>query len=92
MNVNGPDEVLDFKVMQQVSKSSFARPSLAHSGFPLELLETPGMVRLEAAVTLVSGLASAQQHEKICGMPVEVVIEKHSDEVTLPNFRPRNSP
>ena len=51
-----------------------------------------GMVRFKEALTPVSGLAGMAPNEKMCGMPLEVVFEKHSDEVTLPNFRPRNSP
>ena len=92
MNASGLDEVSDFKVMRQVPKSSFAHPFLVPSGFTVEVPEAPGMVRFDTAFTLISGRAGAHPHKKITGMPVEVVIEKYSDEVTLPNFRPRNSP
>jgi uncharacterized OB-fold protein len=78
--------------MRQVPKSSFAQPCLVHSGFAVDLPKAPGMVRFDTAFTLISGRANAHPHENAAGMRVEVVIEKYSDEVTLPNFRPRNSP
>jgi uncharacterized OB-fold protein len=90
-------EVLGFNVMQQVSHLCFARlgfahPQFAHLGFAAEMPEATGMVRLKVALALVSRLVGVKPHEKKCGMPVEVVFEKLSDEVSLPKFRPRNSP
>lgn len=41
---------------------------------------------------MVSNVVSVKPHEIRCGMPVEVVFEKLSDEITLPRFRPRQRP
>jgi hypothetical protein len=51
-----------------------------------------GMVTFKVGLALNARFVAAQPHEKICGMPVEDVFERLSDEVTLPNSRPRNSP
>ena len=51
-----------------------------------------GMVTFKVGLALNARLVAAQPHEKICGMPVEDLFERLSDEVTLPNSRPRNSP
>jgi|GEM_PF-4547559 uncharacterized OB-fold protein len=62
------------------------------AGPVVEVPDATDVVRLKAADKLISGLRGATQSENICGMPVENVYEKLSDEVTLPNSRPRNSP
>jgi hypothetical protein len=77
MNASGLDEVSDLKVMRQVPKSSFANPFRVLSGFAVELLEAPCMVRFDAACAPGPGRAGAYPHEKIAGVPVEVVIEKY---------------
>jgi hypothetical protein len=50
------------------------------------------MVRFKEADPLISGRWGFTPLGNKSGMPVENVFEKLSDEVTLPNSRPRNSP
>jgi hypothetical protein len=57
-----------------------------------EVSPAAGMVIFKLGLTLAYELVRAQSHEQVYGTPVEVVLENYSDEVTLPNSRPRNSP
>ncbi len=50
------------------------------------------MVRFKEVNVLILGTAEAADPVKLCGKLEKNVGEKNSDEVTLPNFRPRNSP
>jgi uncharacterized OB-fold protein len=45
-------------------------------------------VELEEGVKLISNIVDLGDHEVVVGMPVEVVFNKVTDEVTLPLFRP----
>ena len=46
------------------------------------------VVKLEEGTKLLSNLVGIKPSEIRCGMPVEVVFERLSDEVSLPKFRP----
>jgi len=97
MELSRPDEVPGFNMRQQVSNFTFAHLGLAPAlttafGSAAAKPAAARMVRFKVAPKSVSRGVDTPRHDKICAMPLEVVIEKHSDEVTLPNFRPRNSP
>jgi uncharacterized OB-fold protein len=77
--VSGRGEVFSFNVMHQVY----------HPGFAAEVPYAVVIVQLEEGVRMISNLVGVKPHEIKCGMPVEVVFEKLSEEVTLPKFRPR---
>jgi uncharacterized OB-fold protein len=49
------------------------------------------VIQLKEGPRMVSNLVGIKPHDIRCGMPVEVVFEKLSDEVSLPKFRPRAS-
>ena len=77
--VSGRGEVFSFNVMHQVY----------HPGFAAEVPYAVAVVQLEEGARMVSNVVSVKPHEIRCGMPVEVVFDKLSDEITLPRFRPR---
>ena len=80
--VSGRGEVFSFNVMHQVY----------HPGFAAEVPYAVAVVQLEEGARMVSNVVSVKPHEIRCGMPVEVVFEKLSDEITLPRFRLRQRP
>ena len=59
-----------------------------HPGFAPEIPYAVVVIKLEEGAKMTSNLVGIRPHEIKCGMPVEVVFEKLSDEVTLPKFRP----
>jgi len=76
--VSGRGEVYSFNVMHQVY----------HPGFAAEIPYAVVIVKLEEGAKLLSNLVGIKPSEIKCGMAVEVVFERISDEVTLPKFRP----
>jgi uncharacterized OB-fold protein len=79
--VSGRGEVFSFNVMHQVY----------HPGFAAEAPYAVVVVKLDEGPKIVSNLAGIGPHEVKCGMPVEVIFDKLSDEVSLPRFRPRTA-
>jgi uncharacterized OB-fold protein len=79
--VSGRGEVFSFNIMHQ----------LYHPGFAQEVPYAVVMVELEEGCKFVSNLIGVKPHEIKCGMPVEVVFEKLSDEVSIPKFRLRGA-
>jgi uncharacterized OB-fold protein len=77
--VSGRGEVYSFNIMYQVY----------HPAFAGEVPYAVVVIKLEEGPKFVSNLVGIKPHEIRCGMPVEVVFEKLTDEVTLPRFRPR---
>jgi uncharacterized OB-fold protein len=77
--VSGRGQVFSFNVMHQVYHPAFA------ADVPYAVV----VVQLEEGARMVSNLVGVKPHEIKCGMPVEVVFEKLSEEVTLPKFRLR---
>ena len=75
--VSGRGEVYSFNIMHQVY----------HPGFAGEVPYAVVVVKLAEGPKILSNLVGIKPHEIRCGMPVEVVFEKVSDEVTLPKFR-----
>jgi len=76
--VSGRGEVYSFNVMHQVY----------HPGFAPEIPYAVVVVKLEEGAKMLSNLVGIKPHEIRCGMPVEVIFERLSDEVSLPKFRP----
>lgn len=79
--VSGRGEVFSFNIMHQVY----------HPGFAKEVPYAVVMVELEEGCKFVSNLLGVKPHEIKCGMPVEVVFEKLSDDVSIPKFRLRTA-
>ncbi len=79
VEVSGRGEVYSFNIMHQVY----------HPGFAGEVPYAVVVIQLEEGPRMVSNLVGIKPHDIRCGMPVEVVFEKLSDEVWLPKFRPR---
>jgi len=78
--VSGRGEVYSFNVMHQVY----------HPGFAAEVPYAVVVVKLEEGPKVVSNLVGVKPQQIKCGMPVEVIFEKVSDQVTLPKFRLRD--
>jgi uncharacterized OB-fold protein len=76
--VSGRGEVYSFNVMHQVY----------HPAFAPEIPYAVVLIKLEEGAKMLSNLVGIKPSEIKCGMPVEVVFERLSDEVTLPKFRP----
>jgi len=58
-----------------------------HPAFPSDPPVAPAVVETDEGVRLVTEIAGSAPSELRIGMPVEVVFEDVSDEVTLPKFR-----
>ena len=76
--VSGRGEVFSFNVMHQ----------LYHPGFADEVPYAVVVIKLAEGAKMISNLVGVKPHDIKIGMPVEVVFEDISDEVTLPKFRP----
>src|ERR1700687_1980703 len=79
--VSGRGEVFSFNIMHQVY----------HPAFAAEVPYAVVVVELEEGCKFFSNLLGVKPHDIKCGMPVEVVFEKLSDEVTVPKFRLRGA-
>jgi uncharacterized OB-fold protein len=77
--VSGRGVVFSFAIMHQVY----------HPGFADDVPYAVVVVELEEGVRLLSNVVGCPARETAVGMPVEVVFEDASPEVTLPKFRPR---
>lgn len=77
--VSGRGQVFSFNIMHQVY----------HPGFAGEVPYAVVVVELEEGCKFISNLLGVKPHDIRCGMPVEVVFEKLSDEVSIPKFRLR---
>ena len=60
-----------------------------HPGFAAEVPYAVVVVELEEGPRLISNLLGVAPHEIHIGLPVEVVFEDVTPEITLPKFRPR---
>jgi hypothetical protein len=60
-----------------------------HPGFASEVPYAVVVIELEEGARLVSNLVDCHPGEIRAGMPVEVVFDDVTPEVTLPKFRPR---
>ncbi|HUO03934.1 MAG TPA: Zn-ribbon domain-containing OB-fold protein [Candidatus Binataceae bacterium] len=77
--VSGRGTIYSFNVMHQVY----------HPGFAAEIPYAVVVVELEEGCRMLSNLAGVPPHQIRCGMPVEVIFEKLTEEVSLPKFRLR---
>lgn len=76
--VSGRGEIYSFNVMHQVY----------HPGFAAEVPYAVVLVKLAEGPKMISNLVGIDAHAVRVGMPVRVVFERLSDEVTLPKFTP----
>jgi hypothetical protein len=60
-----------------------------HPGFAAEVPYAVVVVELEEGPRMISNLLGVAPHEIRIGLPVEVVFEDVTPEITLPKFRPR---
>lgn len=77
--VSGRGTVFSFTVMHQA----------VHPGFAAEVPYAVVSVELEEGARLLSNVVGCPASALQVGMPVEVVFEELTPEVTLPKFRPR---
>ena len=78
VSVSGRGEIFSFNVMHQVYHPGFAR-EVPYAVVVVKLVEGPKMI---------SNLVGVRPKDIRIGMPVRVVFEDISDEVTLPKFVP----
>ena len=76
--VSGRGEIYSFNVMHQVY----------HPGFAAEVPYAVVLVKLAEGPKMISNVVGIDAHAVRIGMPVRVVFEQLSDEVTLPKFTP----
>jgi uncharacterized OB-fold protein len=76
VKVSGKGEIFSFNVMHQVY----------HPGFADEVPYAVVVVKLAEGAKISSNLVGVKPHDIKIGMPVKVVFEDVSDEVTLPKF------
>jgi uncharacterized OB-fold protein len=79
--VSGEGEVFSYNVMHQVY----------HPGFADEVPYAVVVIKLKEGPKMNSNLVGVKPHAIKIGMPVQVVFEDISDEVTLPKFKIRES-
>jgi uncharacterized OB-fold protein len=77
VEVSGCGEIYSFNVMHQVY----------HPGFAAEVPYAVVVVKLAEGPKITSSLVDCPPHEISIGMPVTVVFEDVTPEVTLPKFR-----
>ena len=79
VTVSGEGEIFSYNVMHQVY----------HPGFAAEVPYAVVVVKLKEGAKMTSNLTGIAPHAIKIGMPVKVVFEDISNEVTLPKFVPR---
>ncbi len=77
--VSGRGTIFSYNVMHQIY----------HPGFAAAVPYAVVIVKLEEGPKITSNLVDCAPDAITIGMPVEVVFEQLSPEVTLPKFRPR---
>src|SRR5271156_6440397 len=78
IEASGLGEIFSFNVMHQVY----------HPGFAAEVPYAVVIIKLAEGVKMVSNLVGVPARAIRIGMPVRVVFEDLTDEVTLPKFAP----
>jgi uncharacterized OB-fold protein len=100
--VSGRGEVYSFNVMQMTSVGNISHQQISrhqpriskighqvyHPAFAPEIPYAVVLIKLQEGAKMLANLVGIKPSEIKCGMPVEVVFERLSDEVTLPKFRP----
>jgi uncharacterized OB-fold protein len=74
--VSGEGEIFSYNVMHQVY----------HPGFADEVPYAVVVIKLKEGAKMTSNLVGVKPHDIKIGMPVKVVFEDITDEVTLPKF------
>lgn len=80
--MSGRGTVYSFNVMHQVY----------HPGFAPEVPYPVVLVELEEGCRILSNVVECPVDRLRIGLPVEVCFERRSEEIVLPQFRPRGSP
>lgn len=62
-----------------------------YPGFAAEVPYNVAWIELEEGPRLTSNVVDVQPQELRIGLPVEVVFDRVTDEITLPRFRPRRA-
>ena len=78
--VSGRGKVFSFVIFHRVY----------HPAFEADLPYAVALVELEEGLRLVSNIVGCPPEQVVCDMPVEVVFEDVTPEVTLPKFKPRS--
>ena len=78
VKASGKGNVFSFNVMHQVY----------HPGFAGEVPYAVVSVKLAEGAKMTTNLVGVKPHDIRIGMPVEVVFEDITEEITLPKFRP----
>ncbi len=76
VNVSGRGKVFSFTIMHRAYHPAFKAPY------------TLAVIELDEGVKMTSDVVGIEPAKVKCGMAVEVMFDKLSDEVTLPRFRP----
>jgi uncharacterized OB-fold protein len=76
VTVSGRGKVFSFTVMHRAYHPAFKAPY------------TLAVIELDEGVRITSNVVGIEPSKVKCGMPVEVMFDKLSEEVTLPRFRP----
>jgi len=79
VSASGRGTIFSYNLMHQVY----------HPGFASEVPYAVVLVDLEDGGRMLSNLVDCPTEKVKIGLPVEVVFDRLSDEVTLPKFRPR---
>lgn len=78
-DVSGAGEVYSFAVFRHAYNDAWRE----------RIPYTVALVRLEEGPTLISNVVGIEPEQVRVGLPVEAVFERASDDVTIPQFRPR---
>ena len=78
VKVSGEGEIFSYNVMHQVY----------HPGFAGEVPYAVVVVKLREGAKMTSNLVGVPPHEITIGMPVKVIFEDVTEDVTLPKFTP----
>jgi len=78
VKVSGDGEIFSYNVMHQVY----------HPGFAADVPYAVVLVKLKEGAKMTSNLVGVKPHDIRIGMPVTVVFEDITSEITLPKFRP----
>lgn len=79
--VSGRGRVFSFIVFHRVY----------HPGFKEDVPYTVALIELEEGARILSNVVGIPPSEVKCDMPVEVIFDDVTPEVTLPKFRPRSA-
>ena len=75
---SGRGKVLSFTIVRQAISAAYAA----------EVPYVIALIQLDEGPTLMSNVIQSDPERVTIGMPVEVVFEEWSDEITVPKFRP----